>query len=443
MNQRVYQLLSDAYYGDGIFMGGRGLRRHPREQEFNYRDRQALAYYLNYTGPIVDACVNPVFRDDIRREYRNGATLTAFMDDCDRLGTDLQDFMRRGAKYAKLYGAVYVLVNNTAERGSTLANALSGRKFPFLSLIMPAQIEAWEHSDTGELVSLTWTERRTDEDRTITLRHTWTNTAWLVEEDGKPVLSGEHRLGRLPIVRWCGRTTEPTEVLPTSEFISVAQANYFLYQICSWHTQILRDQAFSILTLPTISEDDVTVGTNNVLTYPPDATHVPSFIAPSADPAAMLTDQMDRIIREMYRMCGLSSVIGVQEAKSGVAKQWDFEKTNQKLADFALQCEQAEQEIIRLFDAWTGGESDYFCEYPRDFKINDVADALSAAQSALDLGLGGKTYRTEVGRKVLDGYMPNIEPETYDAIIAEFGREDDDQDHVYGDEVGDEARAED
>ncbi|MDU5530510.1 MAG: hypothetical protein E6067_06735, partial [Negativicoccus succinicivorans] len=110
MNQRVYQLLSDAYYGDGIFMGGRGLRRHPREQEFNYRDRQALAYYLNYTGPIVDACVNPVFRDDIRREYRNGATLTAFMDDCDRLGTDLQDFMRRGAKYAKLYGAVYVLV---------------------------------------------------------------------------------------------------------------------------------------------------------------------------------------------------------------------------------------------------------------------------------------------------------------------------------------------
>ena len=142
MNQRVYQLLSDAYYGDGIFMGGRGLRRHPREQEFNYRDRQALAYYLNYTGPIVDACVNPVFRDDIRREYRDGATLAAFMDDCYRIGTDLQDFMRRGAKYAKLYGAVYVLVNNTAERGSTLANALSGRKFPFLSLIMPAQIEA-------------------------------------------------------------------------------------------------------------------------------------------------------------------------------------------------------------------------------------------------------------------------------------------------------------
>ncbi len=79
-------------------------------------------------------------------------------------------------------------------------------------------------------------------------------------------------------------------------------------------------------------------------------------------------------------MSGLDSVIGVRsdQTKSGVAKQWDFEKTNQKLADFALQCEQAEQEIIRLFDAWTGGESDYFCEYPRDFKINDVADALSA-----------------------------------------------------------------
>ena len=114
MNRTSYQLLTDAYYGDGIFIGGKGLRRHPREKDFNYRDRQALAYYLNYTGPIVDACVNPVFRDNIRREYKDNQLIDAFMDDCDRLGTDFQDFMRRGAKYAKLYGAVYVLVNNVA-----------------------------------------------------------------------------------------------------------------------------------------------------------------------------------------------------------------------------------------------------------------------------------------------------------------------------------------
>lgn len=422
MNRTSYQLLTDAYYGDGIFIGGKGLRRHPREKDFNYRDRQALAYYLNYTGPIVDACVNPVFRDNIRREYKDNQLIDAFMDDCDRLGTDFQDFMRRGAKYAKLYGAVYVLVNNVAEKGNTRASVISHRQFPYLAIIMPNQIEAWEQNDAGQLISLTWTERqeRERESETVTIRHTWTDTVWMIEEDGKPAQSGEHGLGQIPIIRWCGRTTSPTEILPSSEFISVAQANYFLYQVCSWHTQILRDQAFSILTLPTSDTDDVTVGTNNVLVYPPEASHVPSFIAPSAEPAAMLTDQMDRIIREMYRMCGLSSVVGVQEAKSGVAKQWDFEKTNQKLADFAIQCEQTETEIMKLFDKWTGVDTGYFCEYPRDFKINDIKDTLAEAQAALDLNIGGIMYKTEVGRKVLDGYMPNIDPEIHDKIIKEI-----------------------
>lgn len=434
MNRESYSLLTDAYYGDGIFIGGKGLRRHPREKEFNYRDRQAQAYYLNYMGPIVDACVSPIFRDTIRREYKNNQLMDAFMDDCDRLGTDFQDFMRRGAKYAKLYGVVYVLVDNTAERGNNLSDVFTKRKFPFLSLIMPSQIDAWEQDDTGALISLTWTEEKKNNDHVMMVRHTWTDKAWMIEEDGKATSSGEHDLGRIPIVRWCGRTTEPTEILPTSEFISVAQANYFLYQVCSWHTQILRDQAFSILTLPMTGEDDVTVGTNNVLTYPPEATHTPAFIAPSATPAAMLTDQMDRIIREMYRMCGLSSVVGVQEAKSGVAKQWDFEKTNQKLADFAIQCEQTEIEIMKLFSEWTGIDTGYFCEYPRDFKINDVKDTLAEAQAALDLDIGGTIYKTEVGRKVLDGYMPNIDDDVREDIIEEFGEKTEKQEEVFRNE---------
>ena len=61
---------------------------------------------------------------------------------------------------------------------------------------------------------------------------------------------------------------------------------------------------------------EVTVGTNNALIYPADATHTPDFIAPPAAPAEMLTEQMDRIIKEMFRMSGLDSVIGVQSDKS-------------------------------------------------------------------------------------------------------------------------------
>ena len=63
---------------------------------------------------------------------------------------------------------------------------------------------------------------------------------------------------------------------------------------------------------------------------------------------------------------------------------------------------------------------DYKCDYPREFKINDITDSLAQSQAVLDLGLGSNTLKVETGKKVLDSYMPNIEPETFDEIVAEI-----------------------
>ena len=259
------------------------------------------------------------------------------------------------------------------------------------------------------------------EDKTKTRYYTWTEMAWAVADENKQIIrQGEHGLGRLPVVQWFGRSNDPMEALPPPEFLSVAQTNYYVYQLCSWHTQILQNQTFSVLVMPDNGASDITIGTNNVLTYPPESQHPPSYISPDAAPAQVLTDQIDRLIGEMYRMSGIDSVIGVQTAKSGVARQWDFERTNQRLVDFAIQCEEAEKAIVALYEAWTGEAIGYICEYPRDFKISDVADGLAQAQAALDLGLDSKTYQVEVARKVLEAYLPNLEPATYDAIISEL-----------------------
>ena len=68
---------------------------------------------------------------------------------------------------------------------------------------------------------------------------------------------------------------------------------------------------------------------------------------------------------------------------------------------------------------WSGEAVDYNCEYPRDFKINDVVDSLSNAAAALELGFDSPTYKLEVLKKVLEAYMPNLPPETYDKMIEE------------------------
>lgn len=76
-----YSLLTDAYFGTGLFENGAGLRQHPREDPANYKDRQGLAYYLNYTGPIVNAAVDPIFKNDIKRDYNGSTLFQAFLDD--------------------------------------------------------------------------------------------------------------------------------------------------------------------------------------------------------------------------------------------------------------------------------------------------------------------------------------------------------------------------
>lgn len=415
-------LLHDAYYGTGLFWKGTGLRRHPRESEANYNERKELAYYLNYTGPIVNASVDPIFVNEIKREHTDDAMFLGFIGDVDRLGTYLQDYIRRVATLAKLYGVVYIVVNNTDKLATDRAKNIELRNYPFVTEVLPQEVTRWDFDETGKLSMFEYTAQVESSDGKVRQqRCRWTTTEWSITgEDGQVSQSGENTIGEIPIVQWFGRSTQPTVVKPPSEFISIAQANYHLYQLCSWHTQLLRDQAFSILTVPEMGSDEITVGTNNVLTYPPESSHVPAFISPDAGPANMLTDQIDRMINEMYRMSGINSVVGVEQSKSGVAKQWDFERTNQRLADFAIQCENAEKRIVSLFEKWTGVNVEYSCEYPRDFKINDISESLTQAQQALDLGFSSKTFNLEVAKKVISAYMANIEPDIYDAIVADI-----------------------
>lgn len=424
MRNSEYELLHDAYYGTGMFAAGGALQKHPRENAANYTFRQQLSYYLNHTAPIINACVDPIFKDTISRNYNEGKLFETFLKDVDRLGTTLQEFMRYNATQAKMYGVMYVLVDNVSEIGETVADQVNNRQLPYLVAIEPKSVYKWLVNDIGELDLFTYTTTVFDnEGKAKTQYNEWTRTSWTVRnEEQKVIATGEHNLGKVPIVQWFGRSSRKIDILPPPEYLAIARTNHQVYHLCSLLTQILNMQTFSTLTLPDNGQgaDDITLGTNNVLLYPAESSHAPAFIAPDRGPAEIIMAVIKMLVDDMYRLSGINSVIGVQEAKSGVAKQWDFERTNQRLADFSVQCESAEKDIIELFELWTNMNVDYKCDYPREFKINDITDSLAQSQAVLDLGLGSNTLKVETGKKVLDSYMPNIEPETFDEIVAEI-----------------------
>lgn len=437
----MYKLLHDAYYGDGMFYDGSALIKHARESWKNYARRKKLAYYLNYVGPIVDSTVLPVFNDEIKREYRDTDTFKVFLDDVDRTGTSLQDFMSRQAIAAKLYGVVYILVNNAETLGDTVMDSLNARALPFLTAIEPKNVTGWHFDERGTLIDFSYQGKYYDADGWHTRKYKWTVDAWEIRDEHDQLLrQGTHNLKRVPIVQWFGRNTDPQRVLPAPEFISIAKTNYHIYHLCSLLTQISDNQTFNILTMQSAGTNmtDVTIGTNNLLVYPAD-TNAPQFIAPDSGPAEVLMEQIKNLVSEMYRMSGLNSVIGVESSKSGLAKKWDFERTNKNLVNFAVQCEKAEMAIIALYEAWAGETVNYKCEYPRDFNIDDVAESLAQAQQAFDLGITSKTFSLEVAKKVLESYMPNIDSDIYDTIISELesAANDLEQSTAYGSELND------
>lgn len=424
MRNSEYELLHDAYYGTGMFAAGGALRKHPREDEKNYIFRQHLSYFLNHTAPIVNACIDPIFKDTISRDYSENELLQTFIDDVDRLGTTLQEFMNYNALQAKLYGVMYILVDSVSEIGETVADVVRNRQLPYLVAIEPKNVYNWRINEVGGLDFFAYTTTVFDDEGKAKAQYNeWTPTSWTIKNDEQKIIAtGEHNLGRIPVVQWFGRASRKIDILPPPEYLAIARTNHQIYHLCSLLTQILNMQTFSTLTLPDNGQgvDDITLGTNNVLLYPAESSHAPGFIAPDRGPAEIIMAVIKMLVDDMYRLSGINSVIGVQEAKSGVAKQWDFERTNQRLADFSVQCESAEYDIIELFELWTNTSVDYKCEYPREFKINDIADSLAQSQAVLDLGLGSNTLKVETGKKVLDSYLPNIESDTFDDIIAEI-----------------------
>ena len=443
MRNSEYELLHDAYYGTGMFASGGALQKHPRESAANYTFRQQLSYYLNHTAPIINACVDPIFKDTISRDYNESELFETFLNDVDRLGTTLQEFMRYNSTQAKVYSVMYVLVDNVSEIGETVADQVNNRQLPYLVAIEPKSVYKWLTNDIGELEFFAYTSIVfDDEGQAKTQYHEWTRTSWTLKNDEQKVIAtGEHNLGKVPIVQWFGRSSRKIDILPPPEYLAIARTNHQVYHLCSLLTQILNMQTFSTLTLPDNGQgvDDITLGTNNVLMYPAESSHAPAFIAPDRGPAEIIMSVIKMLVDDMYRLSGINSVIGVQEAKSGVAKQWDFERTNQRLADFSVQCESAEKDIIELFELWTNMNVDYKCDYPREFKINDITDSLAQSQAVLDLGLGSNTLKVETGKKVLDSYMPNIESETFDEIVAEIEesvqRQEQDETYHNNDEV--------
>lgn len=427
-----YELMQDAYQGAGGFKDGEYLVPHPRETMDKFERRRSLAYYLNYVKPVIDSHVNPIFRTAPVRTWGTnndgGPTplLDQFLNDVDTNRTGIDRFMKRAAKEAKRQGIVFLVVDNFAQQPDKQQEAIKGRILPYAYLVPKNRVTNFTTDGAGKLTSIAYEEVAESSSGGQSKLTVWKWTAETWEKSGNNgAASGPNTIGRIPVIPLASTDIDPGKLKPDSEFYSIARTNAALFNLCSWLDEIMQNQGFAVLTYPIATGQEaeqvqeIIVGTENVLGYDGTLSNQPEFIAPPGEMATALQSQIDRLVQEIYRMAVLSHVTGVQESKSGVAKQWDFETTNMVLSDFAQNCEQAERQMVGLVDAYTGEDSKYETVYSRDFGIEDVLGALQEIQAGKDLGIGGR-FDVELAKKAAKLMLNDIPGDDFDAVLADI-----------------------
>lgn len=429
-----YDFLYDSYTGGGGYLEGTYIIPHPREDTDKLLRRRRLSYYSNFVKPVVDSLTNPIFRKEIARDWGGGNNIIGdFQQDVDRFGNTMNSFMKQCCRMAKLYGSVFVFVDNDRTIEAGQKSAIEKRQYPYLYIIKPENVTNYKCDSSGVIREIEFkcgsTYSKSFAGYKVMMdtdTWKWTPTDWQVTRHDGVVEKGKNNLGFIPVVPVFGTEHENGDLLPLSPMISIARTNLTIYNLSSELRELLRNQAFSILCYPVTEGvpidkalSSIKVGTNDMLLFDGEVGARPFFIAPEASQAQLLQSEIQRLIDDVYRQASLSSVTAVETKASGVAKQWDFENTNQVLADMAENLEVAEKKIMKYWSAYFGEEIDYKVIYPRDFGIVDIASELDNVARALELNVGVE-FNKQARIKAVEAYLTGIPDDEYDAVINEI-----------------------
>jgi hypothetical protein len=427
------QFLLDAYSGQGGFATGEYLVAHPRESDEKFTRRKELAVYPNYCRKIVNVFMGFLWKQAPNRE--TDELYGQFMANADGAGSKLDALLFSYQRLAMILGTVYIIVDKPKTQGQTRAD----QALPYLALRLPGQLESETKDAAGRWTSVTFSETLDGE----TVYRTFTTTGWKLSKkaDGSDVIDqGEYSLGRVPVVRFhIEKPLDPTDSRSQSWFYDLAGLNWDLFNARSELRELFRGQTFAILALPVADASemeklkDLTISTENALTFNATAGGQPGFIAPPADPVKLYIEQIAGTVTDIYRVANLEFVGGVQQ--SGVALSFHFQEANSSLGGMAGEGEAAETEIASLVYAWQGREFTGNIAYPNEFNITELKAALEIAMDSVTLGLGAKFDKAIKKRTVRQILANDVAPTTLQAIDDEIDAQGDN----YGDRVAQEA----
>jgi hypothetical protein len=335
-NVNVYEFMDHAYHGTGGFRDGTFLVPHSREMF--YDSRRDLAFYKNFVKPIIRAMIEPVFSKEAARTVEpTNNKFQEFIADCDNAGTSLQSFMEDALITARLHGVVFIVVENfpMEEQPETEEAVVEARLFPYIYQRTARQVEKYQLDKFGGLLSITFREAdvivvkngaEVVESRYLKWTSTYSEEYTLNEKNEITVITkNEHNLGVLPVIPiFTMRRKDKNSLLIDPPLYDLAKLNLTIFNKDSEIREIERSQGFSLLYVQSDTQGNLTIGSNNVLFVPMAATIPPGFASPNPAIQTNLMLNATSVREDLFRLAEQNGVIGVQQAKSGLALSWEF-----------------------------------------------------------------------------------------------------------------------
>lgn len=431
-----WEVLLNAYEGSGGFLDGSYLWKFPREDSQRFIERRGQARYHNYAKALLNLYVRHVFQDGVDRQSEDQG-LTEWWDDTDGAGTAIEDALKRATRLALASGHVGLLIDREAIDPDGLSLA-EDRARVILSTFQATAIPDWR-MQRGKLAAVKLLEERDNPDllaktEAVKAFLLWNDTHWArFSPKGELLEEGEHRLGRVPmaVIR-----PDPSSL---HEFVGqplLGDGKLFLalYNRASEEDVVLRDQAFSVLVVSVDKDADPAqvreemgseIGTTTALIVRGNA----RYETPDQSVPEGLRNNQQFLIREIHRLAHARFDTDTREAESAESLRLKHDELNAMLNGLARELERVEQDIARLYFAWTQPSPEaadrayeaaqVTVKYPDEFFVAAIMDELEAWEKSIEI-VDAPTYGQAVRRSLARSASVQLSDEELDAIDSEI-----------------------
>ena len=384
---RRWQFLSKAYLGGGEWKKGEYLTNYVYESVKEYGKRLASTPYDNHVKSITHIYNSFLYRNEPKRDFgslKNKPELEMFLEDADFEGRTWDSFMRDVNTWSTVYGHVLVLLDKPKSNANTRAEELQQTIRPYANIYTPENILDWEFKRTEsglyELQYLKLLEieqqafgkptkyylREFTPEKIILYAVTPTDRNKIV-----PIEEMPNELGKVPAV-FVYANRSPIRGIGVSDIGDIADMSMAISNEWSECEQLIRlTNHPSLVKTP---EVDAAAGAGAIISIPneTDAGLKPYLLQPTGQSVDGILKSINEKIEAIDRMAHLGAIRAVETRQmSGVAMQSEFLLLDAKLCEKAKNLQLAEEQIWRLFAAWTGEVFNGSIKYPMAFHIRD------------------------------------------------------------------------